>query len=278
MPQPVFVLLIVLGAVAAAALLLFALYLFFLIRPRGKMPEDRSLLCDYAHRGLHSGEVPENSLLAFNRACEAGCGFELDVQLSRDGEVMVFHDYSLRRMTGCNRLLKNLTLEELKKLHLADTDERIPTFAEVLEAVAGRVPILIELKGENLDTSLVPPVVEHLKNYKGRYVIESFNPVLLRAIKKQLPDAYCGLLYTNVIRDKPRLSVGNILVTLMPFNFVWRPSFIAYNQLDRKTVPVTLATKFYRTPAFSFTIRNREQFDAAHRHGECAIFERLDCE
>ncbi len=275
MPQSVLVLLIVLGSLLGAGVLLLLFYVFFLIRPKGQLPEDKTLLCDYAHRGLHGKGVPENSLWAFDLACRAGHGFELDVQLSRDGEVMVFHDYNLNRMTRCNRLLKNLTAAELSELRLRGTDEHIPTLAEVLELTNDRAPILIELKGENLDVSLVPRVAALLREYKGRYVIESFNPVLLKAMKKELPDAYCGLLYTNVIRDKPRLSVGNILVTMMPFNFVWRPSFIAYNQLDRRTLPVAIATRLFRTPKFSFTIRSHEQLATAHENGECAIFEKL---
>ncbi len=270
--------LIVLAWVCAVLLFLFLVYVFFLIRPRGRLPKDMELLRDYAHRGLHGDGVPENSLKAFDLACEAGYGLELDLQLSSDGEVMVFHDYTLKRMTGCDRRLSELTAAELSELRLAATNQHIPTFAEVLATVNGRVPILIELKGENLNTALVPKVVEHLRDYMGRYIIESFNPVLLRAIKKQLPEAYCGLLYTNVVRDKPKVSVGNIMVTLMLFNFIWRPSFIAYNELDRRTMPVALSTRFFRTPKFVFTIRTREAVETAHKLGEYTIFEKLDRE
>ena len=89
-------LLVVLLSAAALA----GIYVLILLRPRGRKPADPRLLTDYAHRGLHGNGIPENSLAAFRLAAEAGCGIELDVQLSRDGEVMVFHDYTLTRMTG----------------------------------------------------------------------------------------------------------------------------------------------------------------------------------
>ena len=87
------------------------LYLALLIRPCKKKQIDPTLLCDYAHRGLHGNGIPENSLAAFELACQKGYGIELDVQLSRDGEVMVFHDYSLERMTGRKEKLCELETE-----------------------------------------------------------------------------------------------------------------------------------------------------------------------
>ncbi|MBO7274306.1 MAG: glycerophosphodiester phosphodiesterase, partial [Clostridia bacterium] len=95
------------------AVLLVAIYLLVLVRPPKKTKPTEVLLCDYAHRGLHKEGVPENSLAAFEDACRAGFGIELDVQLSRDGEVMVFHDYTLIRMTGCDKKLCELDAKEL---------------------------------------------------------------------------------------------------------------------------------------------------------------------
>ena len=142
-----YILLAVLCSLLALAVLLFILYVFVFIRPRGKAPQKKSFLCDYAHRGLHNDEIPENSLAAFEAACEAGHGIELDIQLSKDGEVMVFHDYTLIRMTGKEGKVCDYTAAELKSTSLKGTDQTIPTFAEVLDLVNGRVPILVELKG-----------------------------------------------------------------------------------------------------------------------------------
>lgn len=260
---------IILGLVV----LLCGLYLLVFIRPQAKLPENKRLLCSYAHRGLHGKEIPENSLAAFKAAIDKGFGIELDVQLSSDGTVMVFHDYDLSRMTGISKKLCSLSANELKALSLANTDQYIPAFEEVLATVNGAVPLLVELKGETLDASLCPKVAQLLKNYKGDYCIESFNPFLLKEMRKYLPNAYYGQLYTNVCRDKQKYSVLNILLVGMVFNFLARPNFIAYNKKDRNSFPVKFTTKFYKAPKFVWTVNSREEREIAKENGEYAIFE-----
>lgn len=275
MPDYVMIILIVFGIAVGLGLLNLLVYFLFFVRPHSKVPAEKALLCDYAHRGLHGGGVPENSLRAFALACEGGHGIELDVQLSRDGEVMVFHDYTLERMTGDKRRLCELSAEELSEQHLAGTEEVIPSFSQVLRLVDGRVPLLIELKGEDLNTALCAKVAAFLKDYKGAYCVESFNPLLLRVIQKELPGVYCGLLYTNVVRDKKNGSPLHRVLSLMALNFACKPNFIAYNELDRHSLPVRLATGLYRAPKFVWTIRSREALERAHAEGECAIFEKI---
>ena len=221
------------AAVIITAITLFAFYIFFLIRPKRKKLIRDSLLTSYAHRGLHGNGIPENSISAFEKAIENGFGIELDVQLSSDLEVFVFHDYSLARMTGVDKMLSDTDANELGSLLLYGTEEAIPTFKQVLKTVDGRVPLLIELKGESLDSSLCEHVAKELNGYGGPFCIESFNPFLLRKMKQYLPDAVFGQLYTNVCRDKKKLNFLNTLLTLMAFNFVSRPDFIAYNKADR---------------------------------------------
>lgn len=264
---------IVLAALATVLLALTAVYLLVLVRPRAKRPENEALLCDYAHRGLHGGGIPENSLAAFARACEAGYGIELDVQLSRDGAVMVFHDDTLTRMTGVEDKLSARDAADLMNLSLAGTNQTIPTLAQVLSLVDGRVPLLVELKGESLDTSLCGKVAALLSDYRGAYCIESFNPLLLREMQKHLPDAFYGILYTNVCRAKKKYSLLNMALSCMATNVLARPNFIAYDKLERASLAVRLTTKLYRAPRFVWTIRSEEELAAAKRNGECAIFE-----
>ena len=257
------------------AVLLVAIYLLVLVRPPKKTKPTEVLLCDYAHRGLHKEGVPENSLAAFEDACRAGFGIELDVQLSRDGEVMVFHDYTLVRMTGCDKKLCELDAKELMTLTLAGTDQTVPTLKQVLALVDGRVPLLVELKGESFDTSLCAKVADLLRDYKGAYCLESFNPLLIGNMKKEFPEAFCGLLYTNVCREKKKKSALNLALTAMALNVVARPDFIAFDKADRDTLPVKITTQLFGAPKFVWTVRTKEELDTAHKNGELPIFENI---
>ena len=268
--------LIVMGVVLSIAVLwgiLYLIYVLVLIRPGKRGEVDGELLCDYAHRGLHGTNVPENSLMAFELACRAGYGIELDVQLSSDGEVMVFHDYSLKRMTGVEQKLSELDAKSLCELRLSSSDQHIPTFREVLDLIDGRVPVLVELKGENFDTSICPKVAEILNEYKGKYCIESFNPLLVKQMRSLLPDAFCGLLYTNAVKEKGKLTFINFAVSVMMLNFLCRPRFIAYDERYRDASCVRLATKLYKPYKFVWTVRSQESLDRAHELEECPIFE-----
>ena len=132
-----------------------------------------------AHRGLHDKDTPENSLAAFSKAIEAGYPIELDVRLIADGTVVVFHDNSLSRLTENDGYIKFLNKEDLKYLTLKDSEEKIPTFEEVLNLVNGQVPLLIEVKNESKVGQLESKVIELLKDYKGEYAVQSFNPYVL---------------------------------------------------------------------------------------------------
>lgn len=248
-------------------IVIFLLYLIS-VKPR-KREFNKSLLVNYAHRGLWGESIPENSLKAFDNAVKNGLAIELDVQLSKDNVVMVFHDYTLKRMTGAEEKLNELTLKELKELSLLNSEEKIPTFIEVLEIVNGKVPLLVELKGENFDSSLCPKVAGILKDYKGEYCVESFNPLLIKNIKKYLPNVFCGQLYTNVVKEKKKVSILNILLTLMSFNFIAHPDFIAYNKKVRNSLPVKITTGLFKTPKFVWTVKDEDQ----RFENECIIFE-----
>ena len=250
--------------------ILFLVYILFLVRPY-KIEFDKRLLGDYAHRGLHGKGIPENSLFAFEAAVGKGFGIELDVQLSKEGEVMVFHDYNLKRMTGLDKKLRDLTLSELKELRLKETDEKIPTLKEALELVGGRVPILIELKGEDFDVSLCGKVAEILKGYKGLYCLESFNPFLVREIGRLLPNSFRGLLYTNYLRGS-NITILTIFGSAMALNFIAKPHFISYNKDDRNSIPVKITTGLYKAPKFVWTV-GPKGYTLAKELGESPIFE-----
>lgn len=262
-----------LALISPLLLLLFLIYILVLVRPNRRKATDDRLLCPYAHRGFHGDGVPENSMEAFRLACEAGYGIELDVQTTRDGVVVVFHDYHLSHMTGKDALLSELTLSELKALRLAGTDETIPTLEEVLTLVDGRVPLLVELKGEDTNTALCAPAAAILGAYRGPYCVESFNPLMVREMGKLLPNVWRGLLYTNVFRGKNEHPFVNFLLVCMAVNFLCKPDFIAFNKLDRRSVAVWLATRLYSAPRFVWTVKTPEEAREAAERGEYPIFE-----
>lgn len=162
---------------------------------------DAFLTLPLAHRALHDVAAgrPENSLSAIAAAMEHGYGIEIDVQLSSDGTAMVFHDYALTRLTGLGGALRQRTASELGKIALSGGDgECIPTLAQVLELVSGRVPVLIEIKdqdgamGPNVG-QLEKAVAEDLQGYRGPVAVMSFNPHSVDAFAIASPDTPRGL-------------------------------------------------------------------------------------
>ncbi len=133
----------------------------------------------YAHRGLHNNktEAPENTLAAFRKAVEAGYGIEMDIQLTKDKVPVVIHDYTLKRVCKKDVRVDSLTLKELRQYTVCKSKEKIPTLAEVLKLVDGRVPLIVEFKVEATDLSLCEVAPPMLDQYKGVWCMESFNPL-----------------------------------------------------------------------------------------------------
>jgi len=137
-----------------------------------------------AHRGLHDARDarPENSLAAFDRACALGFPAELDARLTRDREVVVFHDRALRRLTGAAGRVEDRRAADIRALRLLGTTERVPTLREVLDLVGGRVPLLVELKSSVLWPALERAALAALDGYAGDVAIQSFKRRTVRAI------------------------------------------------------------------------------------------------
>lgn len=260
------VLYILLGLIAA----LFFIYAFILVFPgiKGKRVKGfERFFTDYAHRGLWGDAIPENSLAAFKRAADNGFGMELDVRLSKDGVVYVFHDNSLKRMTGLNRNFSDLNSDEIDRLRLLGTSERIPRFSDVLKAVDGRVPIMVELKGENFDHSVCVAADELLRNYSGSYCVESFNPVYVGWYKKNRPEIMRGQLVDS---KKKFLS---ILIAALTFNFYNRPDFISYKFDRYNAFALMLATKLWGAVRVVWTLKSEEDLRAVKGEVSARIFE-----
>lgn len=204
-----------------------------------------------AHRGLWGNGVPENSLSAYKNAAEKGFPIEIDLFPTADGEIVVFHDDTLSRMTGADGKITKKTLSELKELSLMGTDEKIPTLKEVLAAVNGIVPILVEFKNQQ-DNSYVDKAVDILKKYKGEFAVQSFNPFILRKIKKLAPEFIRGILAAK--EPDTKKFIEKIIVKYMPFNFLCKPDFISY---DYKGLPLK-KRKLGTRPLIAWTVTDKE--------------------
>ena len=172
--------------------------LWLFLRP-GRYGEAQKQLVygvNHAHRGLHTKDktVPENSLPAFRAAAEAGYGVELDIQLSRDGQVVVFHDDTLDRVCGVHGRVDEFTFEELRGMRLCGTQETIPLLTEVFEVMGGRTPMIIELKTGRRNDELCEKGLALMRAYNGPYCIESFDPRIVRWFRKNAKDVLRGQL------------------------------------------------------------------------------------
>ncbi len=259
--------------ISATACAFFALWLF-LVAPRARREAVKPFLRPFAHRGLWGGDVPENSKTAFRLAAEKGFAIELDVQLSRDGEVMVFHDYTLARMCKRDVKLADLTAEELANCTLNGTEETIPTFREVLEIVGGRVPLLVELKGESGNTALCPAVAALLDEYEGDWCVESFNPLLLRWFKKHRKNAVRGLLSTDLIKEKKSGSrVLNFALSALWLTFLCRPAFHAWDKHYPRRLALRCGIKCFGAASFVYTVKDQTEYEKHLAAGNSPIFD-----
>lgn len=228
-------------------LAVLVLAVLFIIRPGRVRPAQLVPFqgWNYAHRGLHTQDkrVPENSLPAFAAAVAAGYGMELDVQLSKDGEVVVFHDDTLDRVTGVQGRVDAFTWEELQAMPLCGSAEHMPLFTQVLEVVGGRTPLIVELKSGPRNRELCEKTLALLRGYEGPYCVESFDPTIVAWFYKNAPDLLRGQLADDYGSYKKMPALAAFALSRCLGNFLARPQFIAWGP-RKKNVMVKLAEAF----------------------------------
>lgn len=233
----------------------------------------------YAHRGYHNKPVvPENSIPAFKRAIGRGWGAEFDVHILKDGSLVVFHDNELKRCTGAEGIIEELTLAEVKALRLEGTEEQIPTFDEVLALFEDSgLPLIIELKHYKKNhRQLSETAAKRLDSYKGDFCIESFDPRVVNDFRKLRPDIIRGQLSRDFTQDPYGMSTANVFLMtdlcFLPFN---KPHFVAYKFEDRMNEKNQRAIANGIQPV-SWTIRTKEDMLRAESEGSMIIFECFD--
>ncbi|MGN0335413.1 MAG: glycerophosphodiester phosphodiesterase family protein [Lachnospiraceae bacterium] len=250
----------------------------FMIAPRmfGRAQRSPFLGVHYAHRGLfdNRSEAPENSMAAFSKAVESGYGIELDVQLSKDGIPVVFHDTSLKRMCGIDGKVWEYTLEELRQMKLADSQESIPTFQEALMLIDGRVPLIVEYKFDSPSLKICEIGNELLGNYAGAYCIESFYPPALLWYRIHRPDVMRGQLCEEYWKENEQMR-GKLLYLWLAYlgsNFLTRPDFIAYNHVYERNLSRRLCRRLGAL-SVAYTIRSREEYEKVKDQFDLFIFD-----
>lgn len=266
----------VLTIILIVLVILFILYLF-MIMPRMINRADRTPFYGrhYAHRGLfdNDSDAPENSLAAFKKAVDAGYGIELDVQLSKDDKLVVFHDATLKRMCGIDGNVWDYDLKELQQMKLLNSNETIPTFEQFLEVVDGKVPFILEFKLDRPQTKVCELANEVLKNYKGVYCIESFHPFALIWYRKNRPDVLRGQLCEEFFRnEKYRGKVLYMILPYLPLNFLARPDFIAYNHEHANNISRRIC-KLFGALSVTYTIKSQKEYERAKGKFDLFIFD-----
>lgn len=229
-----------------------------------------------AHRGLHDNEgaAPENTMAAFRKAVEAGYGIELDVRETKDGQLVISHDDSLKRTAGIDRKISEMNYSEFRDVPLFRSEEHVPLFREVLEMIDGRVPVVVEIKSENLKKTaeLCESAAFWMDSYEGLTCMESFNPIALLWFKKHHPLTLRGQLSERFHDERPLVNFGLFFMSLCIFNFLTRPDFIAYNIHHAHLLRFQAMRRMHAYCA-GWTVRSEKELEEARPDFEAFIFE-----
>ena len=234
---------------------------------------------DYAHRGLHDNAwgIPENSMAAFEKAVSKNYGIELDIHLTKDRRLVVFHDNNLWRMCHIKRDICEMTWEKLKDVRLIGTRETIPLFEDVLQLVSGRVPLIIELKVDKGNyNELCAAADQMLSRYKGPYCIESFHPLAIVWYRKNRKNVIRGQLSCNFSRTPSSWQAGPLILSHLVTNAAARPDFIAYNFQDIKNLGFFLNHKLFKAMTVLWTVSNEQDRKILKKLGHTIIFEHFE--
>ena len=226
-----------------------------------------------AHRGIHNNiDVPENSLLAFKNALDLNLPIELDVRLTKDLELVVFHDANLKRMTGLDINIENLTIGQLNNLYLLNTNESIPLLQDVLSLINGQVLIDIEIKETKKIKEISNKLMDILKHYNGNVIIKSFSPKIIKYLKN-IDDSYTyGLLMKEKYKNKAKELFMKSNLALSYCN----PNFLAVSKKLAKTNKLQKLRKIY--DIYIWTFQNNDEIEKYKQYGDYYICNNLPYE
>ncbi|MDR3347120.1 MAG: hypothetical protein LBN32_00760 [Helicobacteraceae bacterium] len=226
-----------------------------------------------AHRGLHTADNPENSMGAFKAAQAANYAIELDLRLSKDGEIVVFHDETLERMTGKSGFVEQMSADELCGIRLKGGDETIVSLERVFQEITA--PICLEIKRCFDDQAMRKRLLELTRRYKPQCVFASFEPMTLINLRKSAPEIARGMISCDFrgAEEKARSLLERKRLQYLAAICAVRPSFISY-AIDSLPFWVTSAyRKMFKIPLIAWTARSQEEAEMARRFADNVIFE-----
>jgi len=232
-----------------------------------------------AHRGLHDAArgIVENTPSAAAAACAGNFAIEVDLQLSADGEAMVFHDDTLGRLTEADQPVRALDAAALKRLRFRATSDRMITLAELCELVDGKVAMTLELKSHfDNDFNLVRRVAEVLKSYRGPAAVMSFDPAPIAALRELAPGLPRGIVaQSHYPADEWPGLTPSTRARLSRFRHAYtsRPHFIAYWVKDLPAAAPLIARHLFGCPLLTWTVRSAQDVAVAARWADQMIFE-----
>ena len=232
-----------------------------------------------AHRGLHdaSAGIVENTPSAFAAAVAANYAIECDIQLTGDGEAMVYHDATLGRLTDGSGRLDAMTAEALKRVPFRATQDRMITLGELCELIAGRVAIFIELKSRfDGDMRLARRAAEVLTRYQGPAALMSFDPAPIVELRSLCPERPRGVVAELKYEHSEWRSLSTRTrraLTYFLHAMRSRPQFVAYSVRDLPAAIPWIARTLFRLPLLTWTVRTPEDRARAARYADQMIFE-----
>jgi glycerophosphoryl diester phosphodiesterase len=233
-----------------------------------------------AHRGLHdrASGIIENTLTAAEAAIAGGFSIECDVQLTSDGEAVVFHDFSLERLTGETGEVSRRKASELAGIAISGSrSDTIPTLSAFLDRIAGRVPLVVEVKSRfDGNLTLVRRTCEVLAAYDGPAVVKSFDPQVVAEVRRVTPKIPRGIVAESHHTDKSYAALTkeqkHALGNLLHFEES-QPQFVSWRVGDLPAAAPYLARLLGHLPVMTWTVRTPDDRERAAKHADQMVFE-----
>lgn len=223
-----------------------------------------------AHRGLHDDTAPENSMAAFEKAIERGFAIEMDVQTTKDGIPLVFHDDLLDRMTDLSGDIREKNFNEICDATLKNSEEKIPLLSEFLSFVNGRVPLLIEIKDHKNIGDAEEKIAEMLAAYQGQFAVQSFNPFIVRWFKKN----------TGFVAGQLSSFFNGVKMAVWKKMFLKNMTFLKYTKADFVSYECRTGASYKKVqnlkgklPILFWTVRSQKEADMFAQYCDNIIFE-----